>query len=169
MRWGAFVIALVAVCVLQTAVIAPAGPWLARPVDLFLALALLCGLLAPPRDAPIAGWIVGMAQDLNSLDALGSHAIALAAAAWAAVCLREWLRVDYFPVRALLCFVAAILGLVIATLLNGLHARLWSDATIDWLPGAAGVLRPFIAAFLAAAAAQVLGMTSRRSRAYRGL
>ncbi len=168
MRWGAFVIALVAACVLQTAVIAPAAPWLARSLDLFLVLALLCGLLAPPRAAPVAGWIVGLAQDLCSLDALGSHAIALAAAAWAMIYLRDWLRADYFPVRVLLCFLAAVPALILATLLNALHARLWTDVPPALLPGAAAILRPFLAALLAAAIAQLRGTTSR-SRAYRGL
>lgn len=167
-RWGALVIALVAVCVLQTAVVAPAAAWVARSVDLFLVLALLCGLLAPPRDAPIAGWIIGLAQDLCSLDALGSHAIALAAGAWAMVYLREWLRADYFPVRVLLCLLAAVPAMVVATLLNALHARLWADVPPALPPDAAAILRPFLAALLAAAIAQLHGMTSR-SRVYRRL
>jgi len=104
MRWGIFAGALVVTYVLQTAVIGVLG-WSA--VDLFLLLALLCGLLGATPDARIAGWIVGLAQDLGSLGHIGVHAVALGLAVFIVTAMRDAVNHGRWSVRMLLGFLGA--------------------------------------------------------------
>jgi rod shape-determining protein MreD len=104
MPWSVFAAALLAAFVLQTTVIRLLG---VSSLDLLCVLALLCGLLAPTADARIAGWIIGLVQDLGSAQGLGPHAFALGLTAWLLTRLRAWLSVRPVGVRLLACLLAA--------------------------------------------------------------
>ena len=82
MRWGAFTIVLLAVCIVQPGFPGALSIPLLGRVDLFLTLALLCGFLAPQREALLGGWIVGLAMDLCGSGALGAHAVEVILAAY---------------------------------------------------------------------------------------
>lgn len=107
MQRGGFVIALLLTYVLQASVVGVLG---LRHVDLFLVLAVLCGLLARAQDAPIAGWCVGLAQDLGSLDPLGIHAFSLGLTALVATRWRSVLNVDALWPRALVGLTSTWVG-----------------------------------------------------------
>lgn len=138
MRWGAFAAALLAVCVIQTTVLALAGAAL-RALDLFLALAILCGLCAGSREAPVAAWVVGLVQDLVSIDPLGSHAVGLAVGVFVVVFLRDWAFADALLVQAVIAALGAISAAIIVDVLRVLSFSLWKSAdhgaafAIPWL------------------------------------
>lgn len=110
MPWGPFAIALLVVYLIQTGVAALFG---FVYFDAFLVLALLCGLLAPSADARLGAWLVGLAQDLDSADALGIHAFALGLTALLLTWLREVLNLGLWWVRLLALVLAGWAGQVI--------------------------------------------------------
>lgn len=138
MRWGVFGLVLVVLALVQTTALRALPPAAAACVDLLLMLALVCGLRMPVRSAVTAGWIVGLAVDLLSLDALGSHAIGLALTALAIGRLRDWLRADLTWVRVAICLTAGASGLLATALVNRAHDALWR-------PSAPGVWHDFVA------------------------
>lgn len=159
MAWGGFAIALLLTYLVQTGVTA----LLPVPgVDLFLVLALLCGLLAPTHDARIAAWVVGFAQDLGSVDALGIHAFTLGLSAWLLTYLREIINVRAWWVRALAALLAAWPG----QLTYLLHVHYWAgsgDASLGGLLAAA-TLTAAVAAALAMLINALPGVVRRRRR-----
>ena len=101
MRWILFIVALVVVHLVQTTLLPFFAPaW----VDLMIALAVLCGLVAPSTDARLAAWIVGFAIDLDSDGPLGLHALALGLAVLGLTYLREWVNLGAWWVRWLIGF-----------------------------------------------------------------
>lgn len=125
MRWGVFTFVLLAVCVVQPGYLATMSLPVLGHVDLFLAIALTCGFLAPPREASIAGWIAGLAMDLCGSGALGAHAVGLGLAALAISRLREWLNGDLWWVQILICLVVGSAAALATGALNAVHERLW--------------------------------------------
>jgi rod shape-determining protein MreD len=125
MSWGLFAVVLLIVYVLQTAVLPHVAPaWL----DLLLALALLCGLTAPAADARLAGWVVGLAQDVGGDGALGIHALGVGLSVLLLTRLREVVNRELWWVRWLA-------GLVVswpALLLVQLHDRYLQGAALSW-------------------------------------
>lgn len=166
MRWGAFTIVLLAVCIVQPGFPGALSIPLLGRVDLFLTLALLCGFLAPQREALLGGWIVGLAMDLCGSGALGAHAVALGLAALAISRLREWLNGDLWWVQILIGVVIGSGAAFVTGVLNAVHERLWSGAS----PGLAGELAAGMRAAIPAAllAALFIGvhraLTSNRRR-----
>jgi len=110
MAWGGFAIALLLVYLVQVALAA----LLRLPaLDLFLVLALLCGLLCPTYDARLAAWVTGLAQDVGSADALGVHAFALGLTGLLLTHLREYGNVGVWWIAGLMALAAAWPGQVI--------------------------------------------------------
>lgn len=108
MSWSGFGVALVVTLVLQTTFVFV----LDLPVDLFLVLALVCGLVLPVPDACLAAWITGFTQDLGSAgDPLGLHAFCLGLVGYTMTRLRDVLNVHVWGTRTVALFVAALLGL----------------------------------------------------------
>ena len=141
-------------------------PWLGR-VDLFLTLALLCGFLAPQRDAPLAGWIVGLAMDLCGSGALGASAVALGLSALAVSRSREWLNGDVWWVQILVCIVVGSGAAIVSSSLNYLHDRLWYAVTPPLFGElAAGARATIPAALLVALFIGVRGLMSSNRRSY---
>ncbi len=125
MAWGLFAIALLIVYLLQTTVLPHVAPqW----VDLLLAFALLCGLTAPAPDARLAGWIVGLAQDVGGDGALGVHALVLGLAVLLLTRLREVVNRELWWVRWLAGFVVSWP----TQLLGELHDRYLQGAAHSW-------------------------------------
>lgn len=132
MRWGGFALALLAAYLLQCGVFALWGPdW----IDLFLMLALLCGLAAPRHDARIAAWIVGITQDLASPDILGIHALSLGLVGLTLTILREMVNIGYWWPRLIVSFLAAGAGQAVYTVYLWQHSSAggfaW-DRTLLW-------------------------------------
>ncbi|MFO0839941.1 MAG: hypothetical protein U1D55_15625 [Phycisphaerae bacterium] len=104
MPWSVVALLLVVTFVLQTAVVSLMGLHYA---DLFLSLALLCGLVMPIYDGRIAAWAIGLVQGLGSQDALGIHALLLGLAAILLTNLRAAVNLSLWWARWLIAFVAA--------------------------------------------------------------
>ncbi|WP_320046854.1 hypothetical protein [uncultured Ilyobacter sp.] len=129
MAWGGFAIALFFTYLLQVGVVSildfPA-------VDLFLAFALLCSLFAPTHDARIAAFLIGLAQDLGSADALGIHAFTLGLTAVLLTYIRELGNMHVWWVRGL----AAVLAAWPGQLLYLLHLYYWAGTGVISIRGA---------------------------------
>ncbi len=124
MRWGLFILVLLAAYIVQTAVLPLFAPsWF----DLLLIVALVYGLTAPPVEARLAGWIIGFAQDVGSLGPLGLHALALGLATYGLTHLREAVNRELWWVRGL----AALIVAWPAQLLILLHMRFLQDAALS--------------------------------------
>lgn len=159
MPWGFFSLTLLGVLVLQTGVIGVL-PVVRGAVDLPLALAVACALVAPVYDARIAAWIVGLAVGLASSHALGVHALAFGLAAWIVTDLRSVINIGAWWGRLFV----ALLGAVPAHLVVELHARFWEIDRGD-SPSVAVARTIVIAGIAAAVAVSVTalpGMLSRR-------
>lgn len=155
--WVGLGVGVVAALLAQTCVawLIPA-PWL----DLFLAFALAVSLLGAPADARIAGWLIGLAQDLTSLDAFGIHALVLGIAALLVTQLREWWPVDLLAGRFLLLVACGLTSQIVYVA----HAWFWSARPGETL--AELVVSALLAALAAAAlAAWGVGAVSSRARA----
>lgn len=129
MRWGAFAAALLGVCIIQTTALSLVGDAVGRYLDLFMVLALLCGLCASPREAPIAAWIVGLVQDLVSIDPFGAHAVGLALGAIAVVRLREWAFADVIWIQACIAAVGGLAAGVAVELFRAISLTLWHSGS----------------------------------------
>jgi len=159
MRWILFIVGLLIVHLLQTGVLPVfhAPGWL----DLMLALALLCGLVAPASDARLAAWIVGFAIDLDTAGPLGLHALALGLAVLAQTYLRELVNLGAWWVRWLVSFVVALP----AQLLVRLHAHFYfGDDWSLWQLGLMSVTTAAVSALLAALALALPTLSGRRRR-----
>lgn len=156
MPWGALTGAVLVVYLLQTAVLGPLGwPW----VDLFLTLALVAGFLGPLQDARIAACLIGLVQDLSSIDALGIHAFTLGLVGLTTTAARGMLNLRPLPSRLVVAFICAWP----APLLQRLHLRFWSGA--ESLGFSEIVFGSGLEALVAAALAAVLaGWQMPRSR-----
>lgn len=161
MRWGVFTVVLLAVCVVQPGFLASLPIPLFGGLDLFLALALVCGFLAPTREAPLAGWIVGLAMDLCGSGALGARAVALGLAALAISRLREWLNGNLWWVQILICVVVGTAAAFVSGVLNAVHERLWYAAS----PALAGELAAGMRATIPAALLATLFIGVHRAMA----
>jgi rod shape-determining protein MreD len=104
MRWGVFAGLLLMTYLLQVAVLEVVH---LRWLDLFLTLALLTALLVPKHDGRIACWIIGLAQDLGSLDTLGIHAFTLGLTGWLVTYAREVFNTGVWWARLVALFVCA--------------------------------------------------------------
>jgi rod shape-determining protein MreD len=159
MPWGLFSVALLIVYLLQSAMLGHFAPaWL----DLFLAFALLCGLAGPLWEARLAGWIVGLAQDVGTDGPLGIHALALGLTVLLLTRMREAVNRELWWVRWLVGFLVA----VPAQLLVQVHDRYFQGAAVSW-PHMLGhaLLTALVAALLAALAVR-LPVLLRRRRSY---
>ena len=158
MPWGLVSIALLLVYVLQTALLQHIAPaWL----DLFLALALTCGLMAPTTEARLAGWIAGLAQDIGTDGPLGLYALAGGLAALILTGLRELVNREVWWVRWLAAFAAGLP----AQLLVQLHDRYLQGALVTWGQMVGHALETaLVAALLAALAPGAIRLLRRRRR-----
>lgn len=112
MRWIAFAILLYIVTALQTTMAPFIEVHAIRP-DLMVILAVYYALLAPPRDALLACWFVGLAYDLTGLSFanhsnLGVHSFALGLIALFIVRLRELAFRESALTQLLLTFFAKL-------------------------------------------------------------
>jgi cell shape-determining protein MreD len=165
MAWGAFSIVLLLVFLVQTGVVAVLGD---SCFDAFLMLALLCGLLLRTHDARIAAWIVGLAEDLGSADALGIHAFTLGLTALLLTYLREIANVNLWWARGLATFLAAWPGQVLYLI----HLYYWAGSGSEpfWSLVWSATLTSLLAAAVATPIAGLPGlMQRRRQRRYRSL
>lgn len=155
MPWGLFVLALVVTLVLQTSVL----PFCTPPeLDLMLALALVCGLAAPPVDARLAGCLVGFAQDIDTAGPFGLHALALGMTITLLTVLREWVNRYLWWARWVIAFVAALPAQI------ALHLYLHSGRA-EWLRGLwEAVATATVAALLAALLTGLPTWVRRRRR-----
>lgn len=164
MAWGGFAIALLLAYLLQTGVAAPLDvPYF----DAFLVLVLLCGLLAPTHDARIAAWIVGLAYDLGSVDALGIHAFTLGLTGLLLTKLREVGNVRVWWVRGLAAALAAWPGQMIYLL----HLHYWAGrgSASFWGLVAEATVTSLVAAALATLINALPGVVHRQRRRYRAI
>lgn len=168
MRWGAFSLLLAAVAVLQTTALGVLHDTFLGSVDLFLVLALLYGLCAPARGAPLAAWLIGLAQDLLSLDALGVHALALSLAVLLLVRLREWTFIEVWWVQIVLGSLGGLVAGLLAALFSAVNLALWSGSAPPVI-GAVGpaAVRALVAAILAATIIAAPSLLARPGSAFR--
>jgi len=127
MRWGLYTVALLA-----TLLLAGSVRWVLHLswLDPFLVLVLLCGLLAPVRDARLAAWIAGLVHDLSSGDPLGIHAFTLGLTGLLLTRLREALNIEPWWARGVACALAAWAG----QLLYLIHHAYWTAAGgLSWV------------------------------------
>lgn len=107
MRWGAFFVTLLVTLIVQRSLVWVLGGGFAA-IDLFLTLAVLCGLCAPTHDARIACWLIGLVQDLGTDPAaLGANALALGLFAVFITVLRDWVQTRDWWMRWAISFVTA--------------------------------------------------------------
>ena len=160
MPWGLFSLALLLAYVLQTAVLQHFDnlAWL----DLLLALALACGLMAPIAEARLAGWITGLAQDIGTDGPLGLHALAAGLAVLALTALRELVNREVWWVR----WLAALAVALPAQLLVQLHDRYLQGAAVTWGLMVGHALETALAAALLAALAPGVSRLLKRRRRY---
>lgn len=151
MRWGVFTVALLAVYFLQTSVF---WTWGVRWLDAFLVMALLCALLGRTHDARIAGWLIGLVQDIGTPDAFGIHALVLGLSALFVTKMRGWINTRIWWPRMLLLFAAALPG----QLLYALHLRYWSWVGIESRSLLSIVFEALALSIIAAAVAALLTM-----------
>jgi rod shape-determining protein MreD len=108
MAWGLFAVVLLVTFLLQTTVLKHVPPHAVMDqVDLLLALALVCGFVLPAVEARLAGWIVGFAYDIHSLDPLGLHAFLFGLTVYALTHLREVANQQVWWARWVIAFVVA--------------------------------------------------------------
>lgn len=158
--WAEFASGVVAALLAQTCVawFAPA-PWL----DFFLVLALVLGFRGAAADARIAGWLVGLVQDLGSRDPLGIHALSLGLAVYLLTRLREFSPVEPFAGR----FVLMLLSALSAQIVYVAHAWFWSTRPGETLAELVfGAIASALAAALLSAwfTSASIGQSRRRSR-----
>ncbi|MCG3129263.1 MAG: hypothetical protein CHACPFDD_04184 [Phycisphaerae bacterium] len=165
MRWGIFVAMIVVVAVVQTALIARLR--VLSALDLFLLTALLWGFLSPPREAPIAGWLIGLAQDMCSSDPVGTRAVALGLAAWLVTWLCARTNGSAWSAQLVIAVLAALAASLAASTLVALNATLWGVAH-PWSGFTLGLGGAALGALLFTLAAQMLQLRPRgRGSPYR--
>lgn len=162
MIWSGFALALLIVFVLQAGAASLLG---LTSLDLFLALALVCSMMAPSHEARLAAWFTGLAQDLGSSDPLGIHAFILGLTAVLLTQLREVGNLAVWWVRGAIAFLAACPG----QLLYRAYLRYWAGYGDD------SFFNLLIASITASALAAVLALAvtflpyySRRRQGFYG-
>lgn len=153
--WWTFAFVLLAVHLLQTTLFAFVGGGL---IDLYLSLALVCGLVMPVHDARLAAVMTGFAQDLGSIGPLGTNAFALGLTGLVATLLRPHFNWFAWYSRALVTLLSALPGLIV----QRLHA-----AWIQSAPGAGvwtEILQVLATAFIAAGIAVAITQLPRLGR-----
>lgn len=158
MSWSWLAVALVAIYLIQTAVLGPLG---LGAIDLFLVLALLCGLVAPVHDARLAAWAVGLAQDAGGGGVLGLHAFAWGLVGLLLTRMRPVINLRLWWARLLVTLAAALPG----ELLVLLHAR-YIEGALALAPGRL-VGHCLSTSFLAATLAALITVLPRLHRAAR--
>jgi len=118
MRPGRFVLFLLLTYLAQVAALE--GLHL-RWLDLFLVLALTYALVSPPNEGRVAAWIIGLAQDLGSLDTLGIHAFTLGLTGWLVTHAREVFNAGVWWARLIALFACAWPG----QMLYLMHVYYW--------------------------------------------
>lgn len=169
MPWGVFGVLLALVLLLQTSVLSVLG---LRTIDLFLIYALVCGLVLPPYDARLAGWIIGFVQGLASAGMVMIHPVALGLTGLLSTVLRAGVNLDLWWVRLLVAFLSAWPG----QLLVRIYWRFWDANAGDvlaprepWWSILFGSAWVALAAGLIAAGLTALpALVTHRSRALRG-
>lgn len=152
MRWGPFALALLVVFLLQKSLVWTLG-WDLRSVDLFLALALVCGLNAAAPDARLAAWVCGLARDLCGEPAeIGLHSLTLGLTGFLLVWMRDSGGGAVWWTRAICCLLAAWAGRFVYSLLAAMVAGAGSASA--WTHIAESFWVGLIATILA-----LLGMT----------
>jgi rod shape-determining protein MreD len=127
MPWGYFSLALLVTYLVQTAALGQFTPgW----IDLLWVMALVCGMAGPVPDVLLAGWIVGLAEDVRvaSPSPMGLHALAFGLAVLALTRLRDMVNREVWWVRWLI----GILVVWPAQALVDVHARLFQGAGMSW-------------------------------------
>ncbi len=163
MPWGLFTLALLIVYLVQTTLLRLLG---VEPLDLFLALALVCGLTAPAPEARLAGWLTGLAQDIGSDHPIGLQALALGLAVLTLTYLRELVNQHLWWARWLIAFLAAL----VAQLLVRLDLRFVQHGQLSWAQIAGGsLLTALLASLLAALLVGLPASVGRRDRRRRAL
>jgi rod shape-determining protein MreD len=163
MSWSIFFAALVGVYVVQMSIVRIVGLHVLghEPVDLFLVLMLIYGLLAPRDDARLAGVLCGLGADLGGSGPLGIHMLCLGLGAWLLTNWRDALRTHVWSVRAVVGFLPALL----AEVAGAIHERYWTATSMglgSLLFG--GLLTALVATVLAATITGLPGMPRSRSR-----
>jgi rod shape-determining protein MreD len=129
MWWGSFLVTLLVTHLLQTTII---GFLQVGWIDLYLALAILCGLTMPAHDARLAALLVGLLQDLGTIGPIGVHGFGLGLVGLLATLLRPGFNLLAWYSRALIGLMAAVPGLLVVRLHQILFQRLawesvWSE------------------------------------------
>ncbi len=128
MRWGLFAVALLVTFIVQTTVLRSLG---GSPCDLLLTLALVSGLIAPPREARLAAWLTGLAQDMGTggfRSPLGLYALSLGLAGWLLTHLREQVNRHLWWARWVIAFAAAVPSQILVRV----HLRFLQGEVLSW-------------------------------------
>jgi len=150
MSWAIYALALLVTFLLQGGVVNVVGPELLGhpPIALYLALALLLGLVMSRDEARLAALGVGLLQDLTSAGPVGIHTFTCGLAA---MVVSGWRDGALFPWPAR--FVVGLTGGLLAAVVRALFERYWSGAAAS-LSGL--LLGAVVTAVVAAAVAATL-------------
>ena len=159
MSRGALLLVVLAAYVVQVGIAPFAG---LHRLDVFLTAALLVGLLMPVHEARLAGWIVGLVQDLASSDPLGIHAFTLGLTVLLLTWLRDLLNTRVWWARWLACLAAAVPGQVLYLLHLYYYAGRGGQPLTALLGEAAALAG--VSAALATALTALPGLVLRRRR-----
>lgn len=167
MRWGAFSAALLAVFVVDTTIVKTFSGGILGSIDFFLIMALFYGFCAPAREAPLAGWLIGLTQDMTSLDALGVHATGLGLMVLGLTVVRDWANSDAWWVQAPLGFLVACGGGLVVAILSSANLRFWERVSPSLARGTwEGVKTAVMGAVVVTACLQVPWIVLRRKGAH---
>jgi rod shape-determining protein MreD len=130
MRWLTFMLLAALMLTLQSTVAPHLALFGARP-DLLLPVVVFFALHAPPRDAIVGGWLIGLCADLMSVERLGLIALSYVLVATGVVSVREHLfrysHVTQFVVALLACFMVRVGWIVYCRVLYSVADSLLVD------------------------------------------
>lgn len=158
MPWLWFSAALLVVSILQSTVMVHA--W--STIDLYIILTIVWALSAPTYDARVAGWIIGLVQDLGTVSPLGLHAFALGLTALAVTILRENIFRQTLYTRSVVGAVGALPGVLLVPIHLWFVHNLPTDGF--WRTVVYVVLTPVFSAVIAAAILELPNWTGRSRR-----
>lgn len=115
MKWISFAILAGVAIVLQTAVTPFIEIQSIRP-DLMFILAVHYALWGPWPEAAIAGWLLGLLADMQSLDRIGIHAFCFGLAAWAILRIRQVVFRDHAATQIVITLIFTVLVQLIVEL-----------------------------------------------------
>lgn len=163
MSWAVYALALLVTFLLQGGVVNVVGPELFGhpPIDLYLALALLLGLVMGRDEARLAALGVGLLMDLTSTGPVGIHTFTCGLAA---MVVSGWRDGALFPWPAR--FVVTLIGGLLGAVVRALFEHYWSGAAAS-LSGL--LLGAVVTAVVAAAVAATLCGRRWFTRGGRGL